>query len=411
MKKNLQKILFCFCILITALPESKAQQKLIHYWHFNNFNSGVTVPVNPSTLTVANADYSSLDTTKARIYYRAIPGTSSSYLTYWDGATTGDTVNIRLGQTAGKYLRTRNPSDSMQLLFYIPSIHYKNITIKYEVQKSSAGNGAGIDSFSYSLDSGATWKTSGLSSVYSQVLYYSGGTPPWPLAPITTNISADTLANNNSKLVFRIKFAITDTGTSGNNRFDNFTVEGDTQITSSLPVNLLSFNAIAQNDKNVLLSWQTASEINNDHFDIERSASGNNFKSIGSIRGNGNSNSLQNYSFTDANAPEEEICYRLVQKDFDGNVNYSDVICLNNVKNKITGEVLISPNPVNDELNISLPANGIAGVEITDVTGKIMLVSSFVNKLKINTADLKEGIYFVRVQGEQQVVVKKIIKQ
>lgn len=224
-------------VLVSMAMVGNAQQKLMHYWHFNNFTSTASAAVDPATLVPYRADYTLFDTNLVKVSYITIPGTSAAYKTYWD-VSTGDTVNVKNGVIAGNCLRLRNPSDSMQLQFRVPSTLFKNITIKYEVQKSSASNGAANNGFSYSVDSGVTWLTAGLSVPSYTVTNYSGGSPQWPLTAASVTIN-DPLAYNNPNLVFRIRFDGTgSTGTSGNNRLDNFSVEGDSivypTITSSV---------------------------------------------------------------------------------------------------------------------------------------------------------------------------------
>jgi hypothetical protein len=218
----MRNLRFTLCLLLTLLVSVSAfsQNTLLHYWHFNNF-VGVGAATNPDNLVPYRADFSVMDTSTVKVIYRKLPGTSNNYTTFWDAATTGDTVNARQSQPAGSYLRLRNPSDSMALLFYIPSTGYQDITIKYAVQRSSAANGATVNTFDYSIDSGLTWITTGLSR---DTINTSAA---WriPAAEIKIINSA---ANNNPRLVFRIRFTgAQNIGTSGNNRIDNFTVEGN----------------------------------------------------------------------------------------------------------------------------------------------------------------------------------------
>ena len=136
MKKLLRLTMMCLLLNSFAI-KSNAQQKLIHYWHFNNLVNFTTVQVSPSIFPVIKANYSSLDTNKAILAYKPLAGTVGNLLTFWDAVSPGDTVNARMGQAAGVGFRPRNPSDSMQLMLYIPTSSYKNITIKFETQKSS----------------------------------------------------------------------------------------------------------------------------------------------------------------------------------------------------------------------------------------------------------------------------------
>ncbi|MFI5222277.1 MAG: hypothetical protein ACHQK8_08130, partial [Bacteroidia bacterium] len=235
MKKNIRGLLLIFLLMIVAQTKVNAQQKLIHYWHFNNLLSPAITPVNPATLPAIKAGYSSLDTNKSFIYYKTLPGTSSAYQTYYD-ATTGDTVNSRKSQAAGNCMRTRNPSDSMQLVFNIPTTSYQNITIKYEVQRSGAVTGSPAHFYDYSIDSGTTWRTFGLTATTD-----STGYGAWTFC--NTSI-ADLESFNNKRLLFRIRFAgPTNFGTIGFNKIDNFTIEGDTFVSMNPPLyNIIQIN-------------------------------------------------------------------------------------------------------------------------------------------------------------------------
>jgi hypothetical protein len=218
-KVNMRNIIQLSIILGIFVTTQSKGQTLLHYWNFNTLNTGVASAVDPATLAPIKADFTLFDTAISKIYFRATPNTPNTYTTYWD-QTTGDLVNARNGDVAGNCLRPRNPTDSMQLLFFIPTTGYENINFKYIVQRSSASNGAASNMYSYSLDSGATWITTGLSTLAETPV------TTWSTSPISITIN-NVLANNNPRFVFRIRFGGPgNTGTSGNNRFDNITVEG-----------------------------------------------------------------------------------------------------------------------------------------------------------------------------------------
>jgi len=210
-------------------------QKLIHYWHFNNF-TGLSKAGKPSLILPVHANWSSLDSTKAVIAYVPAYTVSSKYATYWD-ATTGDTINARRdkkNQTTGtnNCMRMRNPSDSMELLCYLPTTHYKNINLKYELEYSSTGPGAsapGRELFDYSVDSGKTFRQNGLAITMDSMTNQT-----WNLVSI--NVAGDPAVNNNPKFVFRIRTTPVNSITSGNHRFDNFTMEGDTVLGPAIPI-------------------------------------------------------------------------------------------------------------------------------------------------------------------------------
>ena len=97
-----------------------------------------------------------------------------------------------------------------------------------------------------------------------------------------------------------------------------------------LPVELTSFNGI-QNGRNNLLFWETATENNCSHFNIEKSEDGENWANIGTINGSGNSTQKIEYQLTDFKVKPIINYYRLVQYDFDGQYTKYDPISINNI--------------------------------------------------------------------------------
>lgn len=95
------------------------------------------------------------------------------------------------------------------------------------------------------------------------------------------------------------------------------------QDTLPVPVTLVDFS-LTQFDETVILTWVTATEINNSHFVIEKSTDGETWVAVGLIAGVGNSNSLQHYTYVDRSA--NVSYYRLKQVDFDGQFEYSPII-------------------------------------------------------------------------------------
>lgn len=124
-----------------------------------------------------------------------------------------------------------------------------------------------------------------------------------------------------------------------------------TQI-AFLPVELVGFQA-AEQGSDVLLTWETASELNNSHFFVERSTDGTEFEPIARVAGVGTSSVLQRYSFLDTTVPDiEMLFYRLAQTDMDGTVSYSKVVTLAHTSAVYLpgnpeglGQVALAPNP------------------------------------------------------------------
>ena len=130
----------------------------------------------------------------------------------------------------------------------------------------------------------------------------------------------------------------------------------------ALPIELVEFNG-KENGANNLLYWITASEQNNDYFTIERTVDGENWETVSTIMGAGNSQSTLNYSYSDDEYVRGKInYYRLSQTDFDGNGEMFNIVSIDNTLNKRTIVKLINLN--GQEIDEST-ANGIY-IEVYD---------------------------------------------
>jgi hypothetical protein len=113
------------------------------------------------------------------------------------------------------------------------------------------------------------------------------------------------------------------TGMTG---FSTFTINGSSAPNTALPVELLFFSATAHNQKQVILNWATASELNNDFFTVERSIDGLNWEVVEFVNGNGTTPLRNDYSTTDIRPFTGLSYYRLKQTDFDGAFEYSYIV-------------------------------------------------------------------------------------
>lgn len=187
--------------------------------------------------------------------------------------------------------------------------------------------------------------------------------------------------------------------------------------TNPLPVKFVSFTAShAANGTN--LSWATASETNNSHFEVQRGIDGNDFETIGKVKGSGSSTKIVTYSFTDNYAPTSQTTYyRLNQVDFDGKTAYSKTVSVTNAKAK-TGIETTLPNPFNNEVNITVNATEMASatVLIMNMVGQIQHTSTEqlqagANNINVTTSQIPDGIYFVRVSFNGESFTQKIVKK
>jgi hypothetical protein len=250
MKKQLLAILLCIAAMLTLNTKSIAQSTLIHYWHFNNGSGSMSTTTG---FVGVHADYSDLDTSKAKILYQEMPGVSSAYYTYMDYVgvvTVGpdfDTINARMGQPSGQALRARNPCDSMYVLFYLPTTHFRNIKLTYAAEPSSIAHGPLTQIFDYSVDSGSNWRTSGLS--IDSFAFLPSDTGSY-MRRITVTFGSDSSVINNPRMVFRVHFTLPNDsfgthgfGAQGNTRFDNVTLDGDTILSNPIWLGVNQINA------------------------------------------------------------------------------------------------------------------------------------------------------------------------
>ncbi len=173
------------------------------------------------------------------------------------------------------------------------------------------------------------------------------------------------------------------------------------QGTSPFPITLLYFTAAPEKD-GVMCKWETASEINNHYFLVERSSDARSFESIGRVEGAGTSTQPLFYSLFDRNPPCVEVLYyRLKQVDFDGHFSYSDAVAVNCHNKDI---ISLYPNPANTEVNVNFyqPFDGTITVRIVDIIGKkvsetIYDVRNGYNVINMNIHDLPQGVYYVKL--------------
>jgi hypothetical protein len=205
-------------------------------------------------------------------------------------------------------------------------------------------------------------------------------------------------------------FRIFGIGNNAGARTGPYTFCGTTDLgsTTLLPLSFLDFSAV-ENEGKTFLSWVTASEYQNDYFDIEKSVDGNLFYSIGKV--NKSSSNLQNakYSFIDAGISSTIVYYRIKQIDLDGKFSYSTVI---NLKRKTSDTKLISiyPNPIHDKINIRLKAisNSTSVLKITNEFGQLVYTQSVKlvngqNEMVITKPNnLTKGVYTLQITNASE---------
>lgn len=176
---------------------------------------------------------------------------------------------------------------------------------------------------------------------------------------------------------------------------------------AALPVELTTFKATVDVEKaEVLIKWETATEINNDYFSIERRGIMDaKFEAIGQVKGAGNSSKPLIYNWIDAQPIAGIAYYRLRQVDADGAATYSKIESVSFNKGK---KIKIYPTITEGPLTIDNGNQRIDNVEIFNALGQLMLRS---NQNQVDLSALTRGMYLVRVQSKGQFFVEKVLKQ
>lgn len=177
---------------------------------------------------------------------------------------------------------------------------------------------------------------------------------------------------------------------------------------NSLPVNLTAFTAQC-NKENINFQWSTASEKNNQFFTLQSSANQDEFTNIGSIKGAGNSNKVNNYTFLYQNNLPQNTYYRLKQTDYDGTFTYSKIMvaCKQDIEKS---SVNVFPNPASGHISLSFQfgLNQIASVTIYDKLGAKIYQSDELPS-SINLSAQPNGIYFLHLNTNSETIVEKIL--
>ena len=168
----------------------------------------------------------------------------------------------------------------------------------------------------------------------------------------------------------------------------------------------------------IQMGWSTYSEVNIDHFDIERSTDGNNFRQVGRVNTlSGQLNSNANYTYLDITAQRGINYYRLAMVDNNGNYTYSKSIMVN-VDIKGISVMVVYPNPFSKRVQIRVNADKAEKVAINIINSNGMLMSSQEahtqvgdNNIAINKVDaLPGGVYYIEVVSSTRSLKTKVMK-
>ncbi|HQQ93117.1 MAG TPA: T9SS type A sorting domain-containing protein [Bacteroidia bacterium] len=182
---------------------------------------------------------------------------------------------------------------------------------------------------------------------------------------------------------------------------------GTRNVTASpLPIVLRQFAAEPADD-HVGLSWETASELNSDHFTLERSSDGRAFVFVQKVSASGNSSSIRRYAFEDHDALEGLNYYRLKLFDKDGS-DQSFPLVFADLRRTPLNEVQLFPNPSTGYVDVKgWKAGSTDQVVVMDESGRLVKTSLYSGRLDLS--DLIPGVYTVKLISGAQTRVQKLV--
>jgi len=179
---------------------------------------------------------------------------------------------------------------------------------------------------------------------------------------------------------------------------------GADEFPGIIPVELVSFNA-SLDKNNVVVTWQTATELNSSYFDVERKVSGSEWNSIGRVTAAGNSTRTIDYRFVDENIAGTISFYRLKQVDLDGSFTYSQEVEVNTAIPTSFSLSQNYPNPFNPttKINYSVPFDSKVTISVYSITGELVMelvnenVSAGSYSVDFNGSNLASGMYIYKM--------------
>jgi hypothetical protein len=269
-------------------------------------------------------------------------------------------------------------------------------------------------SFNYYFD----WFANPSGTITVAVTYDAGATS----TPIYTQVDA---TGNVGPIVISGTFTTPSSGSSNTqieitfngNSFNNDNIYWDNLCFSYIvPVELTSFTAVS-NGADVELNWTTATETNNQGFEIERMVTGGSFENVGYVAGFGTTTEPKAYSFVDSKLETGNYTYRLKQIDFDGTFTYSNEL---NADVEIPLEYALEqnyPNPFNPSTTIkySIPEEGFVKLAVYNMLGEEVVTIVNANQkagryeVNFNATGLASGVYVYRIEAANFVSAKKLM--
>jgi len=258
-----------------------------------------------------------------------------------------------------------------------------HVNVTWDIDKATANGGLGVD-FVFQ------WNASQEQNIISsyRVQHYDGSA--WEFA----NGTSQSVNGTTVRTMVHTDYAGT---------FSPFAIGESATL---LPVTLLNFTAQAKG-KTAVLDWNTTMEVNNSHFEVERSHDGTQWDAIGIVQGAGNSYKNTDYQFVDPQ-PQALNYYRLRQVDWNGSYGFSAICMLrfNGSESNALPMLVVSPNPAASDITLRIDADGV-DFTLYDMAGKSLQLGRFDKETVL--AKPAAGMYLIKITFGDAVSYQKLI--
>lgn len=183
--------------------------------------------------------------------------------------------------------------------------------------------------------------------------------------------------------------------------------------TNALPVELLYFNAVCEGAR-ARLEWATATEINNSHFELQKSTNAQNWETFAVVEGAGNSISTIEYAAYDNTSSDQTVYYRIVQTDFDGTSEAFDPMSLSPCSSDLFDVVLFNNGEGHIGLGVNSTFDEDVVISVTDMNGRVIIseetaIQEGFNTFELSSNNISHGLYVVTIRGEKNNWSDKIL--
>jgi hypothetical protein len=393
MKKNFTNILSKFILLFILISSRSIAQVSSLTENFDVVVPDQWVAINHSTGTGGQSwiqgdtrflvSYSGDSNSYAAASYKSVgPRTSIGTINNW---LITPVLNLNNGASFSFYTRTVSGST-----------YPDRLEVRLSANGASTDVGTGVNS------------TGDFSTLLLSINpdLHAGGYPDTGWTKYDVTISG--IGNITGRIAFR--YYVTNAGSGGTN--SNYIGIDEFSYETALPVSLLNFTGTVKN-KQAILNWATADEINNKGFEVQLSHDNRNFSSVGFVPAQQNKSGVNKYSFTDNNLLSGSNYYRLKQVDNDGNYKYSVVVKLD--LKKFDWTILGNPSS-NTLVQIQTEKTCSVALQIVSMTGKTIQIINKGNlpagttTVPLNLQNAAHGVYIIKLLVDNESYSKQLLR-